>query len=139
VIEIRPFRPNETEAVVALWDACDLIRPWNDPRTDIERKLLVDPDLFLVSVEEDLVLGSVMAGYEGHRGWINYLAVDPGRRRQGLGRRLMDAAEHLLAERGCPKINLQIRSENADVIAFYGALGYRTDDVVSLGKRLIDD
>jgi ribosomal protein S18 acetylase RimI-like enzyme len=139
VIEIRPFQPSETDAVVALWDACDLIRPWNDPRRDIERKLRVDPELFLVAVEEELVLGSVMAGYEGHRGWINYLAVDPSRRRQGLGTRLMDEAERLLAERGCPKINLQIRSENADVIAFYGALGYRTDDVVSLGKRLIDD
>ena len=86
------------------------IRPWNDPRTDIERKLRVDPELFLVAVEEDLVVGSVMAGYEGHRGWINYLAVDPSRRRQGLGTRLMDEAEGLLAERGCPKINLQIRS-----------------------------
>lgn len=90
-------------------------------------------------MEEELVLGSVMAGPEGHRGWINYLAVDPSLRRQGLGTRLMDEAERFLAERGCPKINLQIRSENADVIAFYGALGYRTDDVVSLGKRLIDD
>jgi ribosomal protein S18 acetylase RimI-like enzyme len=139
VIEIRPFQPNDTEAVVALWDSCDLIRPWNDPRRDIERKLRVDPELFLVAVEEELVLGSVMAGYEGHRGWINYLAVDPKRRRQGLGARLMDEAERLLDERGCPKINLQIRSENADVIAFYGALGYRTDDVVSLGKRVIDD
>ena len=90
MIEIRPFPPTETEAVVALWDTCDLIRPWNDPRTDIERKLRVGPELFLVAVEEDLVLvGSVMAGYEGHRGWINYLAVDPSYRRQGLGRRLM--------------------------------------------------
>ncbi|MET1012692.1 MAG: GNAT family acetyltransferase [Actinomycetota bacterium] len=106
----------------------------------MERKLRVDPGLFLVAVEEDFVaVGSVMAGYEGHRGWINYLAVDPSRRWQGLGTRLMDEAEGLLAERGCPKINLQIRSENADVIAFYGALGYRTEDVVSLGKRLIDD
>ena len=139
MIEIRLFRPDDTEAVVALWHACDLIRPWNDPRKDIERKLGVDPELFLVAVEDELVVGAVMAGYEGHRGWINYLAVDPDRRRQGLGTRLMDAAERLLRERGCPKINLQIRSENADVIAFYGALGYRADDVVSLGKRLIDD
>jgi ribosomal protein S18 acetylase RimI-like enzyme len=80
-----------------------------------------------------------MAGYEGHRGWVNYLAVDPGRRRQGLGKDLMAAAERLLAERGCPKINLQVRSENADVIAFYVALGYMKDDVVSLGKRLVND
>jgi ribosomal protein S18 acetylase RimI-like enzyme len=138
-IEIRPFRPDETESVVALWEACDLIRPWNDPRKDIERKLRVDPELFLVAVEDELVVGAVMAGYEGHRGWINYLAVDPGRRRQGLGKDLIAAAEGLLAERGCPKINLQVRSEHADVIAFYGALGYQKDDVVSLGKRLIDD
>jgi ribosomal protein S18 acetylase RimI-like enzyme len=138
-IEIRPFRPDETDAVVALWEACDLIRPWNDPRKDIERKLRVDPELFLVAVEEELVVGAVMAGYEGHRGWINYLAVEPGRRRQGLGRELMATAERLLAERGCPKINLQVRSENADVIAFYGALGYRRDEVVSLGKRLVED
>jgi ribosomal protein S18 acetylase RimI-like enzyme len=138
-IEIRPFRPDETEAVVALWKACDLIRPWNDPRKDIERKLGVDPELFLVAVEDELVVGAVMAGYEGHRGWINYLAVEPGRRRQGLGGELMATAERLLAERGCPKINLQIRSENADVIAFYVALGYRQDDVVSLGKRLVED
>jgi ribosomal protein S18 acetylase RimI-like enzyme len=139
VIEIRPFRPDETESVVALWEACDLIRPWNDPRKDIERKLRVDPELFLVAVEDELVVGVVMAGYEGHRGWVNYLAVDPGRRRQGLGKDLMAAAERLLAERGCPKINLQVRSENADVIAFHVALGYMKDDVVSLGKRLIDD
>jgi ribosomal protein S18 acetylase RimI-like enzyme len=139
VIEIRPFRPDETESVVALWEACDLIRPWNDPRKDIERKLRVDPELFLVAVEDELVVGVVMAGYEGHRGWINYLAVDLGRRRQGLGKRLMAAAERLLAERGCPKINLQVRSENADVIAFYVALGYMKDDVVSLGKRLVND
>ena len=138
-IEIRPFRPDETEVVIALWEACDLIRPWNDPRKDIERKLRVDPDLFLVAVEDEIVVGAVMAGYEGHRGWINYLAVDPGRRRQGLGTLLMAAAERLLAERGCPKINLQVRSENADVIAFYGAIGYEKDDVVSLGKRLLDD
>ena len=138
-IEIRPFRPDEIEAVVGLWEACDLIRPWNDPRKDIERKLRVDPELFLVAVDDELVVGSVMAGYEGHRGWINYLAVDPGRRRHGLGRDLMAAAERLLTERGCPKINLQIRSENADVIAFYEALGYRRDDVVSLGKRLVED
>jgi ribosomal protein S18 acetylase RimI-like enzyme len=139
VIEIRPFRPDETESVVALWEACDLIRPWNDPRKDIERKLRVDSELFLVAVEDELVVGVVMAGYEGHRGWVNYLAVDPGRRRQGLGKDLMAAAERLLAERGCPKINLQVRSENADVIAFYVALGYMKDDVVSLGKRLVND
>ena len=80
-----------------------------------------------------------MAGYEGHRGWINYLAVDPSRRRRGLGTRLMDEAEGLLGERGCPKINLQVRSSNAQVIAFYRAIGFALDDVVSMGKRLQQD
>jgi len=138
-VKIRPFRATDTELVVALWEACELVRPWNDPRKDIERKLQVNPDLFLVAVDEDALVGSVMVGYEGHRGWINYLAVDPSRRKRGVGSRLMTEAERLLEEAGCPKINLQVRSENADVIAFYRARGYVVDDVVSLGKRLIDD
>jgi ribosomal protein S18 acetylase RimI-like enzyme len=139
MIEIRPFVRDDTEAVVALWEACGLVRPWNDPRKDIERKLQVRAEMFLVAVEDGVIVGSVMAGYEGHRGWINYLAVESSRRRQGLGTRLMAEAERLLEGSGCPKINLQIRSENADVIAFYRALGYEADDVVSLGKRLIPD
>jgi len=139
MVEIRPFERGDAEAVVALWDACDLIRPWNDPRKDIERKLRVGAELFLVAVEDGAVIGSVMAGYEGHRGWINYLAVDPAHRRHGLGTRLMTEAERLLEAAGCPKVSLQIRSENADVIAFYRALGYTADDVVSFGKRLIAD
>ena len=138
-MKIRPFRATDTERVVALWEACELVRPWNDPRRDIERKLRVNPDMFLVAVDEDALVGSVMAGYEGHRGWINYLAVDPTRRGLGAGSRLMAEAERLLEQAGCPKINLQVRSENADVIAFYRARGYVVDDVVSLGKRLIED
>lgn len=90
-------------------------------------------------MSEERVVGSVMAGYEGHRGWINYLAVDPEVRRQGLGRRLMDAAESRLLELGCPKINLQVRSSNAEVLAFYDRIGFGRDDVVSFGKRLVDD
>lgn len=139
MIAIRPFVRDDTEAVVALWEACGLVRPWNDPRKDIERKLRVQAEMFLVAVQDGVIVGSVMAGYEGHRGWINYLAVEPSRRRHGLGTRLMAEAERLLEGSGCPKINLQVRSENADVIAFYRALGYQADDVVSLGKRLIPD
>jgi ribosomal protein S18 acetylase RimI-like enzyme len=139
VIEIRPFRPMEGDQVVSLWHRCDLVRPWNDPHEDIRRKLAVRPDLFLVAEEEGTILGTVMAGYEGHRGWINYLAVDPSRRREGLGLRLMGEAERRLADEGCPKINLQVRSSNVAVISFYERLGYRKDDVVGLGKRLVDD
>ena len=80
-----------------------------------------------------------MVGYDGHRGWINYLATDPSMRRQGVGRVLVAAAEALLARRGCPKINLQIRSTNAHVAEFYRRIGYVDDDVISMGKRVVDD
>ena len=116
-----------------------LTRPWNDPYKDIERKLLQQPELFLVGVVDDEVVATVMAGYEGHRGWMNYLAVHPEQRRRGFGRAIMLAAEQRLAERGCPKINLQIRRGNDAAIGFYRALGYREDAVVSMGRRLEQD
>lgn len=136
---IRPFQAADQEAVVALWDRCGLLRPWNDPRKDIARKLQVQPELFLVLQIDGALAGTVMAGYDGHRGWINYLAVDPGARRRGLGRALMAAAERLLRERGCPKINLQVRHDNREAVAFYECVGFAEDAVVSLGKRLERD
>lgn len=138
-MEIRPFHCEDAEAVVELWRACQLTRAWNDPHKDIQRKLLVQPELFLVACDNARVVGSVMAGYDGHRGWINYLAVAPQRRREGIARRLMEQAERLLLQAGCPKINLQIRQANGEVQAFYRALGYTADEVVSMGKRLIPD
>ncbi len=139
MIEIRPFRPEDREAVVALWDRCGLLRPWNDPRKDVERKLRVQPELFLVGTVDAAVVAAVMAGYEGHRGWINYLAVSPEHRRAGLGRAMMAAAEGRLKALGCPKVNLQVRRDNPEVIAFYAHLGYLEDAVVSMGKRLERD
>lgn len=136
---VRPFAPPDTEAVVALWQACDLTRPWNDPYRDIARKLAVQPELFLVALAGDALVGTVMAGYDGHRGWINYLAVDPNQRRRGLGRLLMASAESALAARGCAKINLQVREGNGEVAAFYRAIGFTVDPVTSFGKRLVDD
>ena len=134
---IRPYGPGDEEAVIALWRACDLVRPQNDPRKDIARKLRVNAEWFLVGEDgTGHIVGSVMAGYEGHRGWINYLAVEPSRQRLGRGRALMDAAERLLRAAGCPKINLQVRTTNVDVIAFYERIGFRRDEVASLGKRL---
>ncbi len=136
---VRPFAPPDTEAVVALWRACDLTRPWNDPYRDVGRKLAVQPELFLVALAGDSLVGTVMAGYDGHRGWINYLAVDPSQRRRGLGRLLMARAEAMLAARGCAKINLQVREGNGEVAAFYRAIGFTVDPVTSFGKRLLDD
>jgi len=136
---LRPYRPADAAAVIALWRACDLVRPWNDPQQDIARKLRVNPEWFLVAESAGAVVGTVMAGYEGHRGWINYLAVETGRQRGGLGRRLMIEAERLLRAAGCPKINLQVRRTNPGVIAFYERLGFVVDEAVSLGKRLETD
>lgn len=135
-IEVRAFETRDQEAVVALWEACGLVVPWNDPRQDIATKLAFQPGLFLVALREDRLVAAVMAGYEGHRGWINYMAVDPELQGTGLGRLIMDEAERRLVELGCPKVNLQVRGSNPEVIAFYQRLGYRIDDVVSLGKRL---
>ena len=136
---IRPFNECDRTAVLELWQQCRLVVPQNDPNKDINRKLQKDPELFLVGELEGSIVATVMAGYEGHRGWINYLAVDPGCQRQGLGRELMLHAEQLLLQAGCPKINLQIRSANTDAIAFYESIGFRQDDVISFGKRLIPD
>ena len=138
-MQIRPFEMSDQEAVIALWERCGLTRPWNDPRKDIARKVRTQPELFLVGVLDGEPVATVMAGYEGHRGWIQYLGVDPRRQRQGLGRALMAEAERRLREAGCPKINLQVRASNAEVIAFYRRLGFAVEDVVNLGKRLEHD
>lgn len=133
---IECFAHTDTEAVVALWQACDLVVPWNDPHVDIARKLAKDPELFLVGRENGELVATAMGGYEGHRGWVNYLAVADGCRNRSWGRRMMDAIEKRLYALGCPKVNLQVRSTSAGVIGFYESLGYTRDDVVSLGKCL---
>ncbi len=138
-MHIRPFQSADEEAVIALWKACGLVVPQNNPVRDIARKLRMNPEWFLVGELEGEIVGTCMAGYEGHRGWINYLAVDPDHQRQGLARELMQHAEALLSAVGCPKINLQVRSANTAVIAFYESIGFAIDDVVSLGKRLEHD
>ena len=138
-IEIRTFELPDEEAVVALWDRCGLIRPLNNPHSDVRRKLSVRPDLFLVGTQDGKIVASVMAGYEGHRGWLNYFAVDPAYRHRGFARSIVAEAESRLRASGCPKINLQIRSSNLGVVEFYRHLGYSVDDVVSLGKRLVQD
>jgi ribosomal protein S18 acetylase RimI-like enzyme len=138
-MEIRPFEDADEARVIEIWRACGLLRPWNDPRKDIARKLQVQRELFLVGVEGGAVVATAMAGYEGHRGWVNYLAVDPAHRRHGLARVLMAEVEARLRAQGCPKINLQIRHDNHDARAFYERLGFTEDAVVSYGKRLEHD
>ncbi|MGW9020161.1 GNAT family acetyltransferase [Leucobacter chromiiresistens] len=139
-MQIRSVRPADTDALVALWEAAGLTRPWNDPRKDITRKREVQAELFVVAESADgRILGSVMAGYDGHRGWMNYLATHPEARGTGVARALVEHVEHELLNLGCPKLNLQVRADNADVVEFYRHLGYGIDETVSLGKRLIAD
>jgi ribosomal protein S18 acetylase RimI-like enzyme len=139
-MRIRHFRADDTEAVVSLWGTAGLTKPWNDPRKDIARKAAVQPELFVVAVDDDdRVIGSVMAGYDGHRGWMNYLASAPDVRGRGVGRALVRHVEAALLELGCPKLNLQVRATNPEVVSFYKHIGYRIDDTIDLGKRLIDD
>jgi ribosomal protein S18 acetylase RimI-like enzyme len=136
---IRSFEPSDEDAVVRLWRECGLVVPWNDPHRDIVRKLKVQPEMFLVGCLDGELVGTVMAGYEGHRGWINYLAVAPAHRRCGIGRALMKEAEARLKAMGCPKVNLQVRGDNTEVIEFYRRIGFILEDRVSLGKRLEQD
>jgi ribosomal protein S18 acetylase RimI-like enzyme len=138
-MKTRPFQIRDEIEVINLWRECDLIVPWNDPKKDIERKLKVNPELFLVGENNDQIVASVMGGYEGHRGWINYLAVSPAHRRKGYGRKIMFEVERLIKDKGCPKINLQVRANNTDIIAFYEAIGFIDDQVIGLGKRLEKD
>ena len=136
---IRPYLPEDENAVVELWRRCNLVRSWNNPRSDIERKLKVNPELFLVGIIENQIVSTVIGGYEGHRGWINYLAVDPAYQRRGLGRLIMETVEERIRAMGCPKINLQIRTDNLVATKFYESIGYKVEDRISMGKRLAED
>jgi ribosomal protein S18 acetylase RimI-like enzyme len=133
---IRPFQMADEPAVVALWHQCGLVVPQNNPHEDIAIKVAFQPDLFFVGAIDGQVVATVMAGYEGHRGWINYIAVAPAYQRAGIGSQMMSRAEEALRALGCPKINLQVRESNQNVIAFYESLGFSNDRVISLGKRL---
>lgn len=138
-MHVRPYLEADEHAVVALWQACGLTRPWNDPHKDIARKLTVQRELFLVGELQGRIVASVMAGYEGHRGWVNYLAVAPDMRGRGYGARLMQLVEDSFTQAGCPKVSLLVRASNTAVLAFYRRLGYAVDEAVPLGKRLIAD
>jgi ribosomal protein S18 acetylase RimI-like enzyme len=134
--KIRSYQTSDESAVIDLWHRCNLVVPQNDPQHDIDMKRKVQPDLFFVGTDGGRIVATVMAGYDGHRGWIYYLAVNPDYQRKQIGRRMMAKAESELQKRGCPKINLQVRTSNQAVISFYERLGFSNDDVIGLGKRL---
>ena len=138
-MDIIEFKESDRSELIELWKRCGLVVPQNDPNKDIDRKMKVNPELFRVGKLDGKVISSVMGGYDGHRGWINYLAVDPDYQRMGYGRIIMKEIEQKLISMGCPKINLQVRETNNSVIKFYKALGFGNDHVIGLGKRLESD
>ena len=135
-MEIRPYKDSDEAAVAALWREAFGAPAHNVPAEDIRRKLAVQRELFFVAAEGGEVVGTAMAGYDGHRGWVYYVAVKPSRRRRSVGAALMARAEDELRARGCPKLNLQVRAGNREAVAFYEALGYVVEDRVSMAKRL---
>jgi ribosomal protein S18 acetylase RimI-like enzyme len=136
---IRTFAAADEAAVVALWRAAGLTRPWNDPHRDIARKQAVQPELFLIGELAGEIIATAMAGYDGHRGSVYYLAVSPGHQRGGHARAMMDEVERRLERMGCPKLNLMVRRDNSVAIGFYERIGYDEQPVTTLGKRLIED
>ena len=135
--ETRPNRENDQAAVIGLWNTVfPSPSPWNDPATVIAKKLTTQRDLFLVGQLGGKLVGTVMGGYDGHRGWVYLVAVALEHRRSGLGRRLMAEIESRLVEYGCVKLNLQVRADNQEVINFYLSVGYAVEERISMGKRI---
>ena len=135
-MRIVPLQDDDVAAVIALWETCGLTRPWNDPAQDVALARKSADSVVLVARDGVGVCGTIMTGFDGHRGWVYYLAVHPDARHRGLGRALMTAAETWLADRGAPKIQLMVREDNVDALGFYEALGMTRQAVVTLGRRL---
>jgi ribosomal protein S18 acetylase RimI-like enzyme len=133
------MRKNEAEAVIALWQACGLVRPWNPPAEDIALALNGAASDILVYREEDTPVASVMVGHDGHRAWVYYLSTHPDHRRKGLARGAMAAAEAWARERGVPKVHLMVRPGNEAVIGFYEALGYEDGNILTMQKWIDPD
>ena len=138
-LSIRSYKTTDEQGVIDLWSQCGLVMPWNNPKRDIERKLHENPDLFFVGEMGGEIVSTCMSGYDGHRGWIYYLAVKPELQRKGLASAIMKHAEKALTDLGCPKIDLMVRNSNLGVIEFYHKIGYKDDPVVVLSKRLYED
>ena len=136
-MHIRPYTDADEQAVIALWrEVLPPNAPHNDPATSIRNKLAVERDLFFIAEVQEAVVGTVMGGYDGHRGWIYSVAVSPAHRRGGVGSALLRRMEAALKARGCLKVNLQVRTSNVEVVAFYQQLGFAVEELISMGKRL---
>ncbi len=136
-VVVRPYETKDASAVVRLWETVfPDDPPWNDPPDVIRRKLTVQRELFFVCLSGGHLVGTVLAGFDGFRGWVNKVAADPEYQRQGIASRLMKAAEEGLAHVGCPKLNIQVRSENSSAVEFYKDAGYTIEDRVSMSKLL---
>ncbi len=135
-MRIEPASAGDRAAVIALWQAAGLTRPWNDPGSDFDLALANPTSTILLAHDEAGLAGSVMAGFDGHRGWVYYLATDPDRLKHGIGRALMAAAEDWLRQLGCPRVRLMVRHDNLDARGFYTAIGYDDQDVVTMGRTL---
>ena len=136
-MHIRPDADADEQAVIALWrEVLPPNAPHNDPATSIRNKLAVERDLFFIAEVQEAVVGTVMGGYDGHRGWIYSVAVSPAHRRGGVGSALLRRMEAALKARGCLKVNLQVRTSNVEVVAFYQQLGFAVEELISMGKRL---
>lgn len=133
---IRGATPEDRDAVIALWQSCDLTRPWNDAAADFQLAMEGETSAVLILDRAGQIVATIMVGFDGHRGWVYYLAVDPGHRRAGHGRRMMEEAEQWLQKRNAPKIQLMVREDNQLAIGFYQALGYEIQPVVTIGRRL---
>lgn len=135
-MHITDLPVDRADEAVSLWHESGLTRPWNDPHADLTRATDSPCSTVLAAVEDGVLTGTAMVGHDGHRGWVYYLAVRPGRRRAGLGRDLMNASERWLMQRKVPKVNLMVRTTNTSVVAFYESLGYEDGEVLVLGKVL---
>ena len=136
-MDVRAYTAEDLAGVDALWrEVFPDDPPWNRAEVAVPAKLAVQPELFLVASDGTRIVGTVMGGYDGHRGWIYALAVAASERRQGIAASLMSAIEARLHDAGCRKINLQVRAGNEVVIDFYRRLGYDVEERVSMGKRL---
>ena len=136
---IDSYNSDDEAAMIRLWQECGLVVPWNNPLTDIARKMTDSPELFFSGKINDQLVASCMAGYDGHRGWIYFLAVAKSQRRNGLAAKLVAHVDAKLLELGCPKLELMVRENNLETIAFYETIGFRLDPVKVLSKRLSDD